>query len=278
MAGPARSILGDGRLHLHHGPIDLVIAANGTPAAIITAYGRAWERFQTVLDELVAELHQLRAVSNTIPAAFDGAIAQRMAAAAAPFADRFVTPMAAVAGAVADEICAATANGDSLSKVYVNNGGDIAFHLGAGESFQVGLIPDVAHPEALGKAQVDFSEPVRGIATSGHGGRSFSLGVADAVTVLAPTAATADVAATLIANAVDLPGHDAILRRPARDLDPDSDLGDRLVTVDVGLLTSEEIAQALRAGGSLAESYQASGLIAGAALMLKEQVRLIGVQ
>ena len=67
--------------------------------------------------------------------------------------------------------------------------------------------------------------PARGIATSGRHGRSFSLGIADAVTVLARTASQADAAATVIANAVDLPGHPAIVRCPAQDLQPDSDLG-----------------------------------------------------
>jgi ApbE superfamily uncharacterized protein (UPF0280 family) len=58
----------------------------------------------------------------------------------------------------------------------------------------------------------------------GKGGRSFSFGIADAVTVLAGSAAAADAAATVIANAVDLPGHGAITRRPASAIDPDSDL------------------------------------------------------
>ena len=88
---------------------------------------------------------------------------------------------------------------------------------------------------------VHADDPVRGIATSGRHGRSFSLGIADAVTVLAKTAAQADAAATVIANAVDLPGHPAILRRPACELQPDSDLGDRLVTRDVGALSEQEI-------------------------------------
>ena len=66
---------------------------------------------------------------------------------------------------------------------------------------------------------------MRGIATSGWRGRSFSLGIADAVTVLADRAAAADAAATIIANAVDLPGHPAIVRVPACELAPDSDLG-----------------------------------------------------
>ena len=78
-------------------------------------------------------------------------------------------------------------------------------------------------------------DPVRGIATSGWRGRSFSLGIADAVTVLAATAAKADAAATIIANAVDLPNHAAITRVPAREIAPDNDLGERLVTRAVGI-------------------------------------------
>ena len=85
---------------------------------------------------------------------------------------------------------------------------------------------------------------MRGIATSGQGGRSFSLGIADAVTVLARRAADADAAATMIANAVDL-DHPAIQRRPAVRLDPDSDLGDLPVTVAVGDLSRSEVAAAL---------------------------------
>ena len=101
-----------------------------------------------------------------------------------------------------------------------------------------------------GTVELTADMPVRGIATSGAatkgaGGRSFSLGIADAVTVLAAIAAAADAAATIIANAVDLPGHPAIRRVPASEIDPDSDLGDRLVTVTVGRLFESEIRAAL---------------------------------
>jgi ApbE superfamily uncharacterized protein (UPF0280 family) len=87
------------------------------------------------------------------------------------------------------------------------------------------------------------------------------------VTVLALDAATADVAATLIANAVDL-DHPAVLRRPARLLDPDSDLGDRLVTVSVGPLDGPAVDKALDAGLARALEYQRRGLVAAAALTL----------
>src|SRR5690606_38926436 len=107
--------------------------------------------------------------------------------------------------------------------------------------------------------------PVRGVATSGWRGRSFSLGIADAVTVLARTGAEADAAATLVANAVDLPGHVAVTRRPARDLAPDSDLGDRPVTTGVGPLSPGEIGAALARGLAVAEGFRRRGLIEAAA-------------
>jgi ApbE superfamily uncharacterized protein (UPF0280 family) len=122
---------------------------------------------------------------------------------------------------------------------------------------------------------VDFDHPARGIATSGRHGRSFSLGIADAVTVLARTAAQADAAATIIANAVDLPGHPAVLRCPAHDLQPDSDLGARLVIRDVGNLSHYEIKEALEAGANKARALLARGLIESAALRLHGETRIV---
>ena len=144
-------------------------------------------------------------------------IARRMVAAVAPYCERtFITPMAAVAGAVAEEILDAMTAAARLSRAYVNNGGDIALHLAPGEHFVVGMVERPDRPSLFGTATLDSAQPVRGIATSGWRGRSFSLGIADAVTVLADRAAMADAAATVIANAVDLPGHPSIVRVPAR--------------------------------------------------------------
>ena len=151
-------------------------------------------------------------------------------------AQYFITPMAAVAGAVAEEILAAMIAAAELSRAYVNDGGDIAIHLTACEKFVVGMVERPDRPSLFGTTTLHAKDPVRGIATSGWRGRSFSLGIADAVTVLADRAAAADAAATIIANAVDLPGHPAIVRVPARELAPDSDLGDHAVTQAVGSL------------------------------------------
>jgi uncharacterized protein len=266
----------DGRLHLHDGPIDLIIEAFGETSAAEEAYAAAWGRFVTILDELCTELPLLRADPRGAKAP-RGVVARRMATAVAPFrARRFLTPMAAVAGAVAEEVLEAMTTGRRLARAYVNNGGDIALHLGPRETFSIGMVDRPDRLSLFGRATIGAADGVRGVATSGWRGRSFSLGAADAVTVLAGSAALADAAATLIANAVDIPGHPAIRRTPARDLDPQSDLGERRVTVSVGPLTADEIDRALGFGVAEAELWRELGLIEAAALRLGEQTRLIG--
>jgi ApbE superfamily uncharacterized protein (UPF0280 family) len=204
-----------------------------------------------------------------------------MAAACRPHLAQFVTPMAAVAGAVADHVLAAMTAAADLTRAYVNDGGDIALHLMPGERLACGMVARLHDPRLDGRAVIAAEMPIRGIATSGRatlgeGGRSFSLGIADAVTVFARSAAAADVAATLIANAVDLPGHPAVRRRPAREIDPESDLGERPVTVAVGALTPAEIAAALARGRAEAEAMRAAGLIEAAALFLRGEAEVVG--
>ncbi len=269
-------MLPDGRrLHLHDGPIDLVIEAFGAAGEIEVAYRAAAARFVTVLDELCGELTFLRQATRVDGPLPHGVIARRMVAAVMPFAARtFITPMAAVAGAVAEEILLSMIAAAELSRAYVNDGGDIALHLSAGEKFVVGMVERPDRPSLFGTTILDAEQPVRGIATSGWRGRSFSLGIADAVTVLADAAAEADAAATIIANEVDLPGHPNIGRVPACELAPESDLGSRMVTQSVGELSFVEIHEALWAGVRVAESLQVAGLIRAAALNLRGEIRI----
>jgi uncharacterized protein len=270
------ALLPGGRLHLNDGPIDLVIGAFGAANAVKGAYAAATRRFTTILDELCDELPLLR--SGVLPASPlpHGPTARRMDAAVRQYASEcFITRMAAVAGAVADEILAAMRQAAELDRAYVNNGGDIALHLAEGQSFAIGMVDRPDHPGLFGQARIAASDAIGGIATSGWLGRSFSLGIADAVTVLAVDAAAADAAATLIANAIDLPDHPNVTRVPACDLDPQSDLGARLVTRDVGLLSSEEIEQALARGEMEAQRLLGSARIAAAALHLRGETRVI---
>ncbi len=262
------AMLPDGkRLHLQHGPIDLIIDANGEPDQVSRAYAAARTRFATVLDVLAGELQMLRTLMPQAGLDVSGPIAHRMAAAVHPFWKSKVTPMAAVAGSVADEmLCAMCADAD-LDRAYVNNGGDIALHLADGESFSIA--------SANGPVAVRAADPVRGIATSGWRGRSFSFGIADSVTVLAASAAQADVAATLIANAVDLPGSIKVRRAPAAAVFPDSDLGQRRVTVEVARLTQKEVNAALARGLEFAGQLQRRGSIVAATLGLNDEVRAL---
>lgn len=272
--------LPDGRrLHLQDGPIDLVVEAFGSPESVKAAYKAAAERFVFVLDELCDELPLLRAAVTGSSPAPRGPIAQRMMMAVKPYAnEQFITAMAAVAGAVAEEILAMMMRSAQLDRAYVNNGGDIAFHLAPGQHFNAGIVDRPDRPSLFGTAILNWSEPTRGIATSGWRGRSFSLGIADAVTVLADRAANADAAATIIANAVDLPGHAAVVRVPALELAPDTDLGERLVTQWVGELSPRDVAQALNSGERVAEALSERGLIQSAALRLQGATRIVDAE
>ena len=267
-----RTLLPDGRWHFQHGPMDIVIGAGGNAEALELAHTDAWLRFRGILDELVQELPLLR-----LPVG--GPIARRMWHACQPYKSSFITPMAAVAGAVAQELATCYA-AEGVTRAWINNGGDIALYLTPSQSVRIGLYADFARLNVNeivegvrtdGQFEVSSVLPVRGVATSGWRGRSFSLGIADSVTVLARTAAEADAAATVIANAVDV--RDArILRKPACELKDDTDLGTIPVTVDVPVLEPVLVQQALRAGLRRAQALRAAGLIWSAALVCQHQL------
>lgn len=266
------------RLHLQDGPIDVIVEAFGAADQVQIAYHAACCRFVDILDELCAELPVIRQQCFSHSAWPDGTVARRMFAAVLPYAcEVFITPMAAVAGAVAEEILRVMIDAAELSRAYVNNGGDIAIHLTEGEKFVVGMVERPDRPSLFGTLTLASPDPSRGIATSGWRGRSFSFGIADAVTVLADRAAAADAAATVIANAVDLPGHPAVVRIPAHKLAPDSDLGEKRVTQSVGYLSASEVDEALAAGVNTAQRLLKIGLIRAAALNLNGETRLVGV-
>jgi ApbE superfamily uncharacterized protein (UPF0280 family) len=262
---------------LSDGPIDLIVKAFGDREQVAIAYEAASARFVGVLDELCRELPLLRQAIGKDSRALDGIIARRMADAVAPYASRcFITPMAAVAGAVAEEVLGVMTSSASLTRAYVNNGGDIAIHLAPGQQFVVGMVERPDRPSLFGTATIRADEPVRGIATSGWRGRSFSLGIADAVTVLADSASHADAAATVIANAVDLPAHPAVVREAACEISPESDLGALPVTRFVGTLSTEDVEAALSSGERVATELRTSHLITAAALSLQGQTRIVG--
>jgi ApbE superfamily uncharacterized protein (UPF0280 family) len=291
-AGAVRRRLDRERWHFQHGPIDCIVGVaagegvdrvGAAEAAVGLAVEQAWARFGGVLAELVGELPLLRGdLSSARPArdAVRGSVARRMVAACRPYAQAgtFITAMAAVAGSVAEELVAFFER-PGIARAYVNNGGDIALHLAAGQALDVGVVDDpalaLAGAPLAGRFAVAAGSPVRGIATSGWRGRSFSLGIADSVTVLATTASAADAAATIVANAVDV--DDArIVRLPASAVRDDSDLGDRLVVRAVPALPAELVDAALARGAAEARAEVDAGRIVGAVLSLQGRWRVVG--
>lgn len=269
-ASPSIQELTGGRLHLSHGPIDVVLKAFGAAAEVARAQQAAARRFPQILPELCAELPALRTRigGGVLP---ESPVGRRMAEACQPFRRDFITPMAAVAGAVADELMSVMLAAAPLDRAYVNDGGDIAVFCAEGETLEIGIAGSFEHgtiPAASGIAHIRHGDGVGGIASSGARGRSLSLGIADSVTVLARNAAGADAAATMIANAVNC-DHPVIERRAATDVDPDSDLGRQRVTVQVGPLPTAVVRAALEAGRTCAATYLRRGLILGAALTLQ---------
>ncbi|WP_181704378.1 UPF0280 family protein [Chthonobacter albigriseus] len=282
---PTIQRLTGGRLHLSHGPMDVVLKAWGDEAAVAAAERAAAARFGGILGELCAELDALRRPVDGGAEEPVSPVGLRMARAVRPFAPAFITPMAAVAGAVADELMAALRSVPGIERAFVNDGGDIAVWCGPGTALDVAVAADFgewpereaydrAVPGLNGLVRVTAGDGVGGIATSGARGRSFSLGIADSVTVLAADAAAADAAATMIANAVDA-DDPAVVRRPARSLDPDSDLGERLVTVSVGPLSARTRAAALEHGAAVAGALMRRGLVIAAFLSLQGETRVV---
>ena len=272
-----RAQLLDGRWHFQHGPMDIIIGATGDTFLLDEIHEQAWQRFKGILQELVQELSLLRCpVHGACPVY--GPIARRMWLACKPHQGSVITPMAAVAGSVAQELLQIYQI-PGVKRAWINNGGDMAIYLTTNESVRVGLYANLEklNAEQLqngievdGHFEICSDSDVRGVATSGWRGRSFSLGIADSVTVLAPTAAQADAAATVIANAVNLDDQ-RIIRRPAHEIKDDSDLGARLVTVNVPPLTPRMVQQALAAGLACALTLRAQGLICSAVLVCQNQ-------
>lgn len=268
--------LPDGRIHFSHGPIDVIVQVDATDSiASERAIEIAWNRFQNILEELCSELPLLRSPERTEWARLRGPIAKRMAAAVSRL-DAFITPMAAVAGAIADELRDFICKEAQVRRAIVNNGGDVSLYLAPGNECQIGLVSNPDAGLAGGTLRISANDDIQGIATSGWRGRSHSLGIADAVTVAAADCAIADAAATIIANTIDLPGHPGVRRSPASQLSPDSDLGELLVTTDVQQFSAAEAKIALSRGRSFASKLVTRGVIRSAAMFLSKESMVVG--
>ena len=263
--------LAPGKLLVDYGPISMVIEAyrNGEPFdEAIQAGG------QTAVLKL-QELTRVLEIAKT-PVPLLGyqkdypTVLNRMIDAVKSTGEPDVTPMAAVAGTIADEVLYTLIN-NGATRAVVNNGGDIAIRVGSGKPIRVGVITDLLVGQVSHYIELNDQHRVGGIATSGMGGRSFTRGIASAVVAIAETAAQADACATMLANAINA-DHPEIIRTRAELIDPQTDIKGQQVTVRVGELDDNTIKHALQAGQHKFFQYKERGLLLGVIMAAKGQV------
>lgn len=253
---------GPGTVRAEWGPMRLVLEVwrkNRPDGDLAWSGGRI--AFQA-LEDIGAEYRRLQAPSLELKIDPRSRVAAAMLQATRALHEPDLTPMAAVAGSIADQVADWLAE-QGAEKAIVDNGGDIAIRLSPTSSARVGLQALPRQPEVNHTLLLDGRQTSWGVATSGLGGRSLTKGIASTVTVLAQTAAAADAAATAVANACTVDDV-RILQVPARSLDPTSDLGDDLVTMGLEPLENELWAQALEQGMAKAETYCMNGLLSWA--------------
>jgi uncharacterized protein len=261
--------LGDATVLVECGPMRMFIEGSeaGVPGPDLCS--QAAERAIGFLEEAAKVWPLFRAPYGKIEPP-EQPLAHEMWRAVSLVGDPDLTPMAAVAGTIADATADFLAD-LGLTRVVVNNGGDVAVRLREPESLSVGLRPDVSTNDITHVARIDTGMNIGGICTSGLGGRSFSRGVASSATVFASRASVADAAATAVANATYIYSP-AVKRVPADTLDPDTDLKGADVTVSVGDLDPREIEQALSQGIARAEELVAAGIVFGACVAVKDRM------
>ncbi len=185
-----------------------------------------------------------------------------MISSVSEISDYDLTPMAAVAGTIADAVADFLVQ-RGMTRVVVNNGGDIAIRLEGEASVTIGIKDRVNDRDITGNVTLDSSNPTWGVATSGLGGRSFTRGIASAVTVIAKNASVADAAATSVANHSFIE-HEQVIQQRAKDLDPQTDIPNALVTTKAGPLPVEKRDLGLVQALQRAEELVAQDLIYGA--------------
>jgi ApbE superfamily uncharacterized protein (UPF0280 family) len=244
------------------GPMRLAIRAWQNSRPQIALCRQAAEESFSYLEAVAKHKTMLSDFAGDIKALPENDLARRMIESVRAIGDIDLTPMAAVAGTIADAV-ADWLFGRGPTKVVVDNGGDIAIRLAAGETATVGIRPQINRFDISHIAQLDDRSLSWGVTTSGLGGRSFTRGIASAVTVLATSASVADAAATAIANACFVRDEN-IRQAPAEQIDPNTDLAGKMVTVSIGKITRAKLQVAQINALQRAEDLVACGVIVGA--------------
>jgi ApbE superfamily uncharacterized protein (UPF0280 family) len=237
------NVLQGGAVMAECGPMRLVISASVGKVPQKEMGVRAAEESFSYLERLARLRDLLGTRVSEISRDLDDSLAVTMVRSVLAVGDEDLTPMAAVAGTIADGVADFLFN-RGMTRVVVDNGGDVAVRLEQGASVKVGIRAEIGDRNISNVIVLDSRSPSWGVTTSGLGGRSLTRGVASAATVIARSASLADAAATAIANAsfVD----DAhVIQRPAEEIDPNTDIAGLPVTVKVGPLSAGKKSTAL---------------------------------
>ena len=270
-------VIGEGVVLVDYGPVTMTLEARkmGTPFTEAAMAGA--DKAIEVFNDLAMHLEIIRkpvCEIGDIPVHAPEAL-KRMVSSVRMLNEPEFTPLAAVAGTVSDLAV------EEISKygsdfAMANNGGDIAWRVAeAGRSsIRAALISDIKIGNKTHSLEVRSFSQIRGIATSGMGGRSLTRGIASAVTVLAENSSMADAAATSIANAC-ICDDPAIVQCPAEELDYGTDIKGLLVTRSVGYLKEDSVSAAISSGINRAEELIKCGMIQGAVIFVSGEMAVV---
>lgn len=259
--------LAPGRLFLDYGPIQATVSAFRAGKPLDHEIEEACAYVEEQLKELVAYLPFARLTPDAVQETKNFPdILLKMMDAVKISGDPTLTSMATVAGTFSDKIADFLVE-KGATKVMVSNGGDLAIRLSPGESTKVGIVSDINDQSFSHIITISEESPIRGIATSGFGGRSFTKGIASAAVAFGKNCREADAAATLIGNHCFSPDP-SIIKIKAEELDPETDIKGHSVTLSVGDLLPGTIEKALDHGMSKVQELILNGTIFGAALFV----------
>lgn len=250
-------------LEVQHGPLSLRIRARSDGSTDTVAAEEAAKAALGALEELAPQRLMLATPAWRLrPSPGWSRVLRLMVDAAVQTGDHTLTPMAAVAGSIAQVALEAGAR-VGVGTMIVENGGDIALMVAPGDSVRIGVAESIERRRPTHVVTIDSSSGIGGICTSGLGGRSFTQGVAEAAVAVSRTAALADACATVLGNATNVT-HPAVEQRRARDLDPTTDIPDLLVTTRVGSLPHDVVSRSLEQAASAGRLLLAGGALQGA--------------
>lgn len=255
-------VLDDGRVFVDYGPASMVITAKCGDEWLSSLACEAFPVIRDALAEIAQALPELRRYPKDADFSHLQGLPRVMAECAVATQEGTLTPMATVAGTVADTVA------DWLfvrgaDFVAVNNGGDIALRLGPGRQLRMGILPDL-DGGITQVVTIRAEDGIGGVCTSGLGGRSLTRGIARSVTVFSRRCAQADACATHLANCSFVQSPRVHTCR-AGELEPESDIADLTIVRGVDALTEEEIALGLSRVRAEAERQRQRGNLLRAA-------------